>query len=488
MAQVRLRDYQEPLTSFNHNIIQLRNKPGRFIGFDTLVQTATLGFNLSHAASGTAYRNEAQNLIGPVGVLMSRQGVYIIETDTITGFLIDTNAGNTNDRIDLVVCNHQFVNVAGGQNATYSIIKGPIASSTPPNLTNPDYQIIVGRITMPAGATNVNQATYIKERCPDSGDGIDARLNEINKFAALNQFNFSPRNHRNDVPENLIGAFGWTLDPDGNNWDLAFNSLSTQFIDAIRLGKDTALNGTTITIQITDNAVIRSNVVIPGSAINRGYSNIVVPNQYANKLETISSQLYLALQPTDGNIKWNVTLLKSDNQWIVINVQGYSFNFMKPGMVIEADLSNQQVVDNFDDTGLGKNLYLGWQMCNGLRGTRDRRCRFSVMASDGPNLTASALSSSLIAVANGDLGGNSQASIQQWNLPTLMFMQIQGKGIKKSGTSNGVIALGTATVAGASIDATYGDFTTTNRIDNPGGGTPFDVRPHYVATFFLMKL
>lgn len=487
MAQIRLRDYKEPLTSFNHNIMQFIRKPGRFVGFDTKADTGTLSFNITHAATGTQYRDEASNLVGPVGVLMSNQGVYIIETDTITGFTIDTNAGNTVDRTDLLVCNHQFVNIAGGQNATYSIIKGLIGDINPSPLTNPDYQVIVGRISIPAGATNINQCTYIKERCPDSGDGPDARLNETNKFQAFNQQNFSSTLYTNNTFSETLGtAVGWNLNGDGNNFDMSFGF--PNFIDAIRVGKEPAQNGTIINIQITSFATIRNNQTIPLSAIQRGFSNIVVPNQYANTLVTVSSQRVLALTPTDSTIKWNVTLFKSDNQWVVINVQGFSFNFMKRGMVIEADLSSTEVADNFDTSGRGTNLYLGWQMCNGLNGTRDRRCRFSVMASDGPNTGASALASQLLAVANGDIGGGSQTSIQQWHLPTLMFLQIQGKGIKKSGTSNGAVVLGTTTVGGAPSDPTYGDFTFSNRIDNPGGGTPLDVRPPYIATFFLMKL
>lgn len=489
MAQIRMRDYKEPLASFNHNIMQFTRKPGRFVGFDTMEQTSTLGFNIRHDATGTTYKNEVQTTIGPAGVLMTTQGVFVIEDTPLTGFTVDTNSGNTFDRIDLLVCNHQFLNLAGGQAATYSIIKGPIGNATPPALTNPFFQVIVGRILLPAGATDLNQCTYFKERCPDSGDGKDARLTDTNEFATLNQFNFAPINYGNLVyQENLGGQFGWTFDPVGNSFTLDYGFPT--FVDAFRFkGLQDVLNGTIITVSSTQFVTFRNNIVLPSSALNRGYRNLLIPNSFANILTTVSGQPNLAIKPNDGTIKWILTFIKSDNQWILCNVQGNSSVHFKPGMVIEADLTSQQVADNFEADGLGKNLYLGWQMCNGLRNTRDRRCRFSVMSDQGPNAGASALASSLLTYAIDEFGSNNaRKHILQGHLPSTLYMQLVGKGIKKSGTNNGVIVLGAATVDGASPDPTHGDFTVSSQITNPGGDQSIDMRPPYQATFFLMKL
>jgi hypothetical protein len=490
MAQIRLRDYKEPLTSFNHNIMQFTRKPGRFVGFDTLVQTATLGFNLAHAATGTTYKDEVQNTIGPAGVIMSTQGVFIIETATITGFTVDTNAGNTTDRVDLIVCNHQFLNLSGGQAATYSIIKGPIGNPVAAALPNPFFQTIIGRVLLPAGATDLAQCTYVKERCPDTGDGVDARLTDVNRFATFNQFNFSQTVYSNiSNQETLTGSKnGWNLNEDGNSFNLDYGFAN--FIDAIRIGKTTVQNGAIITLQINQFSTIRNNQTIQVADILRGFASIIVPNNLANTLVTVGPDRVLAITPTDGALKWNVTLLKSDNQWIVTGVQGYSHSYLKKGMVVHADLTSQEVADNFEVDGLGKNLYLGYQMCNGLRGTMDRRCRFSVMTDQGPNAGAGALASDLLtyAINEQSTGFAAQRVIGLNNLPTNMSMTILARGIKKSGTSNGVLVIGTANVSGAGADPVYGYFNSPIDLINNGGDIPMEFRPPYTATFDLMKL
>lgn len=384
MAQIRLRDYREPLTSFTHNIMQLRNRPGRFIGFDTLSQTATLSFNLTHALGAQTYKDENQNTVGPIGVIMSRQGLYIIETGNIGPFTIDTNSGNASDRTDLVVCNHQYVVVNGGQSATYSIIKGPIGNSAPPGLTNPNFQVILGRIFIPAGATNLNQCTYQRDRSPDSGDGPDARLNEVNKFNTLNQFNFSPTIYNsNAYYTNFGGAVCWTFNPDGNIYDVPLGAVTS--LDAIRLGKEPVQNGTTITVRTNSMLTCRNNIPLPANAIALGYSNLVITEQHANRMVVFGSGKVLSIIPTTQTGRWSLTFLKAGDQWVLISVQSNEDVFLKRGMILDCYLTSDELADNFDATGRGINLYLGWALCNGDNGTIDMRGRFTMMTTDVPN-------------------------------------------------------------------------------------------------------
>jgi len=46
--------------------------------------------------------------------------------------------------------------------------------------------------------------------------------------------------------------------------------------------------------------------------------------------------------------------------------------------IIELDVTTQYIVDNFDETGLGKNLCLGFAICNGQNGTKNRDGRSSI--------------------------------------------------------------------------------------------------------------
>jgi len=46
--------------------------------------------------------------------------------------------------------------------------------------------------------------------------------------------------------------------------------------------------------------------------------------------------------------------------------------------IVELDVTTQYIIDNFDETGLGKNLCLGFAICNGNNGTKNRDGRSSL--------------------------------------------------------------------------------------------------------------
>lgn len=474
MAQIRLRDYREPLASFDHNVMQLRNSAGRFKGFDTMVITGTLTFNVSHAATGFTFKDQSQNTVGPCGELQTKQGVFIIENAILTGFAIDTNAGNPNDRIDLLVCNHQYVNVAGGQAATYSIIKGPIASNTPPNLTNPDYQIIVARIIIPAGATNINQATYVKERCPDSGDGLDARLNEVNKFNTFNQFNFSPTIYNSNTHwTNIGGVICWTFNPDGNVFDAPLGAAVS--MDAIRVGKELAQEGTFITVRTNALMTVRCNTPLPSAAAALGYTNIFIPSSLSNRVVNSVSGRVVALVPTTVAGRWSLTFLRAGGQWVLVSVQSHEDVVFKRGMIIDAYLDSTELSDNFDATGLGKNLYEGWALCNGINNTIDLRGRFIVMATDGPEAGANPLDSSLVGYSIGQIGGQ--------NSVTLTVSQMPHHNHPISGSSQGNNAGGGSVPAVNFTGLENAGFT-----DGTGGDQAHENRPPFRALYKIQRI
>lgn len=71
------------------------------------------------------------------------------------------------------------------------------------------------------------------------------------------------------------------------------------------------------------------------------------------------------------------------------------------GDVKEIDVSNAYLTANFDASGLGKNERLGWAICNGNNGTRDRGGRVAVQTNSVyPTLGATGGSADAVLVAH----------------------------------------------------------------------------------------
>lgn len=132
---------------------------GLYRGFDAAL-AAGLNLTLVHTVNGVTEVEINQSATIDVGVLISRQGVVIKETSAI---VLPISAGHaTLDRIDLIICEHQYVQVTGGQPAVYSVIQGvPSATPVAPALTSPNKQIILGTLFVPATTTNLNGAGVI---------------------------------------------------------------------------------------------------------------------------------------------------------------------------------------------------------------------------------------------------------------------------------------------------------------------------------------
>lgn len=424
MSQIRLRDYKEPLTSFHHNLINLLvNKQGRFGGFDTFVPTGTLSFNITHAGTNFTYKDEVGDIVGPIGILLTPQGVKIVETAAINGLSLDSNGGNATYRIDLLVCSHRFLNIDGGQVATYEIVKGPIASFTEPALTDPLLQTIVGRFIIPPNATNLTGVRYKKAKAPDSGDGEDARISEVNQFKSFQQFGHQSPVYTTEFAALANGGTGWDLREDGNGFSLS--PAADTNVDSVRFGADAIQPGSEFYLLINDKCTIREGAVLTANEYLAGFAPIVLGN-FATGIGTLKVNL-------PGEF-WLVKFIKIGAQYWVTNVVGKGFsNAFQKGMSICLDLTLDEINDEFNDSGLGTSgRFAGWALNNGNNGTVDKRARFTVMATNIPSAGANTLNADIL---NGGYnqttyGGLAKVGLSISELPkfrvTLRFNNDQG--------------------------------------------------------------
>lgn len=434
--QTRLRDYEEEILSFDHNIFNLGlHNPGRYAGFDTLFKTNTLTFVIKHTNTGISYKNPVNNVIGPCGVLLTPQGVIIMEDEDLSALTIDTNAGNNTVRYDLVVCSHNHAVSAGGTAATYSVIKGALGSPILPIVPDPLKQIPVGVIIIPANAVDIADCTYEKTKCPDSGDGEDARLSDPNIFTSFQGFKSSDTAYPASGTTHTSGlhtAKLWELDNDGNTFK--FLTEATNTIDGIYLKGIPLQEGMRINILTNNYYLLRESRYFEASdkyalgyrgfTINPGIGNYPIASPGGGGS-------LLGIKPTVGEI-WDIELVFKDNRWFVSKIGGAgTSSAFQRGMQMEWF---GDVATNFDDTGLGINLMSGWQICNGNLGSPDRRGKASVMATDVPSAGAfiEILNPANVTGAGGDpedyiygAPGSTQGKtaflIEQGNLPDVEF-------------------------------------------------------------------
>ena len=385
MAQKRLRDFEEELLSFEHNIWNLGlHNPGRYAGYDTLVPNVGLEFTIAHTATGIKYKNQTFDEIGPLGIALTPQGMILSE-DAAIALEVDTNAGNTQVRYDLVVLNHIYTSITGGSAGTYSIIKGTVGSPVKPVLADPFLQTAIGIIEIPANATDANVFIWHKSKCPDSGDGEDARLFSPNLFQAYQGLNKSII--VNSVTDTYTTGSHvsnlWTLGNDGSQFTM---NVAHSLIDGIVI-KDVPLQeGMRAYLLITNNHTVRESRYFEaeptkygkgyrGFTINPGLGNVVIPPSQNGGGSSFG------IQPAVGET-WELEVVLIDNRWYVaaINGSGTSSAFRR-GMVMEW---YGDVALNFDPEGKGINLMTGWQICNGNYASPDRRGKLAAMATNVP--------------------------------------------------------------------------------------------------------
>lgn len=190
MTQRRHADYKDPRSSFDLDDRTQGILPsGRIRGFDTITGASGLTLSISHSATGSIqYDKDTHNASDPEGVWHTTQGIVVKENEDIGPFTFDTNAGNSEDRYDIIYGSHEYDSATtGGIAAVYGVIKGPLNDPSLPALTDDTRQVILSVIKIPAGASNLTDAIIIPPRVKGLADKEVAYLQETNIFEALQQ-------------------------------------------------------------------------------------------------------------------------------------------------------------------------------------------------------------------------------------------------------------------------------------------------------------
>lgn len=189
MTQRRIAEYQTVVKSYDRALaLAALLHPGPFRGFDTLAPTGALTFTVEHSTDYYEHLDDDGITVLQEAFWLGKPGVVIIEDAGIGAFTIDTNAGNAVDRIDIVCGVHSWEpGIVGGNAATYYLLKGPLGSSVPPVVTNPDTDVILGYVRMPGNATTVEAEYWTRAQKRGLGDSNVARRDELNNFTTQNQ-------------------------------------------------------------------------------------------------------------------------------------------------------------------------------------------------------------------------------------------------------------------------------------------------------------
>lgn len=158
--------FRAPVNSFPLGEMNLGlMKPGRYSGFDNLVEVLGLEISIRHTSKiqkASASVDDTIDLVS-FGSLLTPNG-SVIHNEAITGSLgidfdISNNLGNTNTRYDLVVCEHEYISIVGGQDPIYFIVEGDLDGNVP-ELSNPEKQVLIGIIKVAPGGYQFSDLTY----------------------------------------------------------------------------------------------------------------------------------------------------------------------------------------------------------------------------------------------------------------------------------------------------------------------------------------
>jgi len=251
---------------------------GLYHGFD-FVPASDLNLQLNHQTTGFTDVDKDGEASAKMGCFITKQGIVIKQDDSLTIGSIAPGNG-INPRIDIVIAEHQYVLVVGGQQALYSIIQGtPAASPVAPALTDPNKQIILGYLYMPAAATALDDTgvTYTRAGRKEFGL-INFAANEIAVTDTDGNLTTSP-----SLTSNLSGLTG--------NVQGQINSLNT----ALGTKQDI------ITGAIT--TVLTSNLIPDRAVISNGTGKLISSTVAAADLLKLPSLNVIVSTSSDDNVR-----------------------------------------------------------------------------------------------------------------------------------------------------------------------------------------
>ena len=169
---------------------------------------------------------------------------------------------------------------------------------------------------------------------------------------------------------------------------------------------------------------------------------------------------------TDIDLQQAITNIQDGSPNTALEVRNILNEFylrtVKNRQIIIKDVTNQYVTENFDGTGLGIGLEVGYAICNGNNGTRNWDDRIPI-AYGVTNTTL------------GSVKGSNTATLQATNIPPL---NIPYTGSSDDTGDNGTFLITSPTESnGAKTLTTSG----TN-------ATPFNIENKTIVTLVLMKL
>ena len=142
--------------------------------------------------------------------------------------------------------------------------------------------------------------------------------------------------------------------------------------------------------------------------------------------------------------------------------------------IVHLDVTNQYILDNFDNTGLGINLCAGFAICNGQNGTKNRNGRTSIAYGTTYNFV-------------GALNGNASHTLTESQLP--IHSHFNGLSDNEQvlfvygSTTAGLPGLATATMDAQSSPRTFQGLTS-----QTGGNQSFSLLNPSIVTLTIMKL
>lgn len=246
MAQKRFFNWQDELNSFEfgEQLVGL-NKPGRFAGFDTMIDAGGSGINVDIGHNGTGMTKTLENntVDTQIGVALLNNGTVVHEDAAIGTIAIDSNVGNANVRIDILVAEHVYGQVVGGNVVSYSIIKGDNAGNFPA-VANPATQTMIGVFEIVGNGSVIGDVTYRGTSVPlPGGETVESFRSKLQVATtayidAADQAEASARtsainaltntvNQINSVPQGLISMWSGTIPNIPAGWVLCDGTNNT---------------------------------------------------------------------------------------------------------------------------------------------------------------------------------------------------------------------------------------------------------------------